>query len=460
MNKRVRSSSQGGCLATFTFLLLVGIIFGLISEFSTIEEGSTDSRILSILLLLIFSFIGWVVKISTLEALKEKAKKNSELLKTDTRCPILYLRPFNSDKDTHDAYSINQSVGNLNLYSLLGKVISMRITYEQQLAFTLNQVGPLIALSAPDSNEVSIGATKLKPITGDWQKVVNDFLDKCTLIIMRVGDSDGLMWEIEQIAQKGYLDKLIIYVQFPGLQDEILLNARFRKFDQKFSKLTMVRITQTLGKNRYLFFVNNQPKLSKTLSEALNEIGFIVEKSTSRGHMKGRWPGADNCFRKPNQAFEKMPNVIRCLLYFFFSALTVSLMYSLTASINIVWENCPYTLILVLLFPIGWLVGIVVGRISVLLNVAGGRVHILWGLALMLLSIYVYFSILWRTWDLLGFLNHLNNEVIDEYLYVGLFIHLLCFIYTPFIFYTYTWSKAEQKISRKLSMAIAKKEKI
>lgn len=442
MNKRITSASQSGCLPSVVYYTIAATVIGLIGEFSNIEEGPA-SKIVSAFLLIYFGLLGWAIKNIILGKINEKAKIN-EVLRTDTRTPILYLRSFISDKHTHDLYNVNESIAMINPYYLIGRALAIRITFEQQLAFHLNQVGPFIALSAPGNQELMLGASRLAPITEGWHKVINGYLEQCNLIIVRVGDSDGLKWELEQIVKKECLNRLIIYLQFPGPQDSELLEARFRRFSQYFTKLAKVNITQGLEKNRYLYFINRKPELSKTLPHALNRIGFNVEISNYRSLMKGMLPGADNSFKKPSMNLGNLPNVLRYFLFFLASLFTTSLNFGIIAGILSVWENCPGTLILVSVFWGGVLGSVIVSRMSILFNIAGDSFHILWGIVLMLFSIYSFFTVIWRSWDFFGTLNLLAS--IEPMLYLSLLLHLLSgFIWIPFIYYFYSWSKAEQK---------------
>lgn len=444
--ERTNTSSQSGCLSTLIFVVIGGTIFGLIQEFAVGEEKSLSNTVGGILLLAFFGFIAFIVRKGVQQNIRESAKTASEVLATDHRAPVIYLRPFTSDKDTHDDYSINEAITSINPYSLFGKALRINPSFEQQLAFLLNDVGPFIGLSAPNVDELSLGAAKLEFIAEDWHNVVNDYFDKCRLIVMRVGESAGLVWEIEQIKNKELLNKLVIYLQFPGPQDNELIEARFRKFGFFFTKLTGTALPQQIGKNRFLYFVNNQASLSKTLGGALNSIGFIAEKSNYRGIMKAAWPGADNSTRKPMPMFQTMPNILRCFLFALFSTAIVSFMFLFIASLLKEWTDCPGTIMLSLIFVTGLLGGIVTGRVSVILNVEGGPFHTLWGVVLIFFSLYSYLSILWDSWNLSDIFEIIERS--DGDVFVAVFLMILALGCMPWVCYIYSWSEAEKKQCR------------
>jgi len=160
------------------------------------------------------------------------------------------------------------------------------------------------------------------------------------------------------------------------------------------------------------------------------------------------WPGADNSFRNALPIFERKNKKFRNLIYFFLSSFAVSIMSLLNAGLTVLWEGCPGTIMFVLIFITSILVGVLTGRISVFTNAAGGWFHTSWGFILMFLSIYIYFSVFWGSWNFFSTLKWLGD--IDFEIYFGLLISLLAFIWIPFVCNIYGWSSTEQKISREL----------
>jgi hypothetical protein len=119
------------------------------------------------------------------------APSAQDVLDRDRRPPILYLRPFDSDE------------------ARLGRSWHQRIRrrhgdpgpnarYEDWLAARLRYIGPLITVGAPMESVVKRGASRLY-LGDDWQAGVSDLISAAGVIIVRVGDSPGLAWEVERI---------------------------------------------------------------------------------------------------------------------------------------------------------------------------------------------------------------------------------------------------------------------
>lgn len=117
-----------------------------------------------------------------------------EALLQDTRPPVLYLRAFQADQITRDK---GQSLGH---------------TEEEQWSNVLSDIGPVIALSSPLNNILVPGAARLNADANNWQKVVENYLETSGLIVIRLGTTNSLRWEIEKAVKIVDLKRLIFLV--------------------------------------------------------------------------------------------------------------------------------------------------------------------------------------------------------------------------------------------------------
>lgn len=116
----------------------------------------------------------------------------------DARPPILLLRSFASDS----AFE----------YELLGR----KESEEEALAFNLKQVGPVVAVAKPNELLPTLGAAKIYLSDADWPTHITSLMARSPLVILRVGFTEGLLWEISASARMVDARKLVIW--HPGLR--------------------------------------------------------------------------------------------------------------------------------------------------------------------------------------------------------------------------------------------------
>ena len=161
------------------------------------------------------------------------------------REPILYLRPFVADE------SPAQFVRSLSrvLFPLLNKrdrtwnrlEIVERITrYEELLAFAFRQIGTFVAIGAPKEALPKLGAARIYTAMPDpagsedeeiWKIEVERQMAGARLILLHIGESEGIKWEIKRVIQLADPKRLVLCVNpprklRPGLRN--LYNKAFR----------------------------------------------------------------------------------------------------------------------------------------------------------------------------------------------------------------------------------------
>ncbi|MFE1775427.1 transferase [Streptomyces sp. NPDC059008] len=111
------------------------------------------------------------------------ARGAAQALLADGREPVLYLRSF-ADDDT--AAQVDD-----------GAPVSIH-SREEQLAGALGAFGPVIAVGRPEEPLPRLGAARCYLPHDDWQPAVLRLMGLSQLIVLRLGLSEGLWWEIEQ----------------------------------------------------------------------------------------------------------------------------------------------------------------------------------------------------------------------------------------------------------------------
>ena len=120
----------------------------------------------------------------------------------------LYLRSFNTDRNKQE------------------KLIC-RIT---------RHLFPIYAIGDPNSILQPNGAERIYVTDTHWKEAVEDLMTRCKLILMKVGQTDGTLWELNKLFEAGYASKTIFIVytkedynwfleHFPNISKSISLNT-------------------------------------------------------------------------------------------------------------------------------------------------------------------------------------------------------------------------------------------
>ncbi len=108
----------------------------------------------------------------------------------DPRPPVLYLRSFADDGAA--------LMGEQSSWMRLGASLTALVTPEQEMAYILDVVGPVVAIGKPGEPLPELGAARLYVSDDRWQAKVQELMRVAGLVVVRLGASPGLLWEIEQ----------------------------------------------------------------------------------------------------------------------------------------------------------------------------------------------------------------------------------------------------------------------
>jgi len=144
---------------------------------------------------------GWL----TIHAKKRFSISASELLAKDSRRAILYLRSFKDDEQ----YRSNNSIG---IYFDNGE------SFEESLVTELKRSGPVVAIGHPDEKLPPIGAARAY-VGDDWQLEVARLIKESHAVVLMLGPTKGVQWEVSQLAATDALSKSIFIVPPVGMED-------------------------------------------------------------------------------------------------------------------------------------------------------------------------------------------------------------------------------------------------
>jgi hypothetical protein len=134
--------------------------------------------------------------------------------------PILYLRSFGDDR-------LKLRVAPYARRSLLERLSTRRRqSFEEIIAEDLQRRAPVAAVGEPGRRRPPIGFVRYSLSDEEWQRHVWQWIMAARTIVVVVGLSDGLAWEMQQLARTGAWRKTIFV--FPPVTKDDLIRRRFR----------------------------------------------------------------------------------------------------------------------------------------------------------------------------------------------------------------------------------------
>jgi hypothetical protein len=125
-----------------------------------------------------------------------------DVCRYDPRKPVLFLRPFGEDKPlTYDVFSA-------------GETTTTIMAKAEDFLLALNAVGPLVSIGEPTwLSKLGIyphGAFRDYVERGEWQHRVEELLDQAGMVVLAVGDSPGIEWEIVEARKRIGPESLLV----------------------------------------------------------------------------------------------------------------------------------------------------------------------------------------------------------------------------------------------------------
>jgi F0F1-type ATP synthase assembly protein I len=178
-----------------------------------IDPGQLSGALLVVGLLLIA--IGGVA----FRFARMRARAHAEELRQQDRRPaILYLRSFEDDQ-LSVATVLSARRPFFELFRVRGTD-----PFEETITWELAPYGPVIAVGRPGRSLASLGAAREYLPQDRWQEDVAELMHDSRAIVMTIGATEGLRWEVQRVAAQQYVGKTIFVV--PPL-DEATLRQRW-----------------------------------------------------------------------------------------------------------------------------------------------------------------------------------------------------------------------------------------
>ena len=141
---------------------------------------------------------------------KMTAVTAEQLRNADRRPPVLYLRSF---KDDPIAGKPTTLVTRHNLHGLINDLGTQ--TEEEVLANELMRIGPPVAVGKPDEDLPQLGFARKKFSNEEWESGVKALMLEAKLVVMRAGDTEGTLRELEMARDHMDPTRLLLLIPFP-----------------------------------------------------------------------------------------------------------------------------------------------------------------------------------------------------------------------------------------------------
>ena len=162
-----------------------------------------------------------------LRARKFTVASAEEILTTDPRPPVIYMRSFKDDA----AASMPVMSGPPGWAILFPKEL---VTEEEIVAHILNDFGPMVTIGKPGEQLRELGAARMYVSDQEWQEKVAALMRSAKLVVLRLGQTEGLWWELEQSIGKLRPEQLLVFV--PRVREKAAREAIRRRAEALFPK--------------------------------------------------------------------------------------------------------------------------------------------------------------------------------------------------------------------------------
>jgi hypothetical protein len=139
-----------------------------------------------------------------------------QIMETDQRAPVLYLRSFADDVQLQER----------NFLKTIGQLLDFSL--ESRLAEHFFQFGPFIAIGAPSDprngleGKTHMGAARVQLSDEEWQAAVIRWMDESAAIVCMAGWSSWVEWEMRTILARGHTHKLLLVFPESNLRGQSL----------------------------------------------------------------------------------------------------------------------------------------------------------------------------------------------------------------------------------------------
>ncbi|MGD0903544.1 MAG: hypothetical protein ABR924_11450 [Terracidiphilus sp.] len=206
------------------------------------------------------------------------APNAEQLLERDPRPPVVYLRPFDAD----DIDPIPPEPGEY-MYGDGTFEEAFGASEEEQLAVAMNELGPFVAIGKPYDLLPKLGAARIRVSDEQWKAKVAEWVSHAQLIVLRVGFTKGVEWEVAHIVEHVPPEKLVLLLPFTPATGYETFRERMREhFRRDLPKISRRNWTPPLSVCGLMFFSSGwEPHFVELKRPLLNRLSRVLDKMGS-----------------------------------------------------------------------------------------------------------------------------------------------------------------------------------
>jgi hypothetical protein len=175
-------------------------------------------------------------------ARKLTAPSAADKLGKDKRLPVLYLREFRSDSDAIGRRWLSVSLAFADFRK------NTDASDEDHAVRVLQRIGSVIAIGRPGEGMAALGAARMYVDDAHWQQVVAGVAAEAAFTVIRLGETEGLRWELEHAVRNLPPERILIYVP------RSVKAAAYDAFRALANKLLPRPLPTLTGKPRFIRF--------------------------------------------------------------------------------------------------------------------------------------------------------------------------------------------------------------
>lgn len=167
-----------------------------------------------------------------------------ELMRSNCRRPILYLRSFRLDERIGRPTWLGFLFG---FYPLANA--------EQRLTKALRRVGPVLAIGRPGERLPPLGAARFYVSDELWQKKVAHVAEESQYVVLATGSTEGLKWEVSHLISNLSPNRLILWLHPQLLRlGPAAREAEWQRVLDAMGRLFPRALPEELGEAHFIVF--------------------------------------------------------------------------------------------------------------------------------------------------------------------------------------------------------------
>jgi hypothetical protein len=269
-----REPVKGRLLSIAGWIVVFASVLFIIIPLNFVESLENEVVILLFLVPLLFATLkmySWGISLIT-KGRQKRLPGAVEILEDTDQPVMLFLRSFKDD-DLIDFATVLSK----NPFER-----SIPVRYEERLAKVFRTVGSVVAIGQPGEPEPRTGALRLYVSNEEWQNAVLYMMERAIIVIITVGRTQSLRWEVQNSFERLGADRLLFFFPYslpeaihksywrtlffsdplwgyrkrkkyyPEMEEE--RQSRYRTFRSNFQSTLEHPLPEELGSSQFLHF--------------------------------------------------------------------------------------------------------------------------------------------------------------------------------------------------------------